>query len=98
MRTIATTSQITIGAARSPAAFDHRSHYQSHEHNHPVIVHAHRTRSTGSERREHDEMAHTHDHARPTSSKHELAEAAGAASAPCGGAAAWYGACSLGRP
>jgi hypothetical protein len=31
-----------------------------------VIVHAHKSRGTEAERREHDEMAHTHDHANPS--------------------------------
>jgi hypothetical protein len=47
-------------------SFEHRAHYHSHEHNHASITHAHQGRDPETERREHDEMAHTHDHTDPT--------------------------------
>ena len=47
-------------------SFEHRAHYHSHEHNHASITHAHQGRDPEAERREHDEMAHTHDHTDPT--------------------------------
>jgi hypothetical protein len=50
-------------------AFEHRSTYHSHEHNHSEMVHGHKDREPDTERREHDEMAHTHDHARPSRSQ-----------------------------
>ncbi len=46
--------------------FDDRSHYHIHEHDHAAIDHAHKGRDPETELREHDEMAHTHDHERPT--------------------------------
>jgi hypothetical protein len=46
--------------------FDHRSHHHIHEHNHAAIDHAHEGRDAESELRKHNEMAHTHDHERPT--------------------------------
>jgi hypothetical protein len=45
--------------------FDHRSHYHIHEHNHAAIDHAHKGRDPETELKEHDEMAHIHDHEKP---------------------------------
>lgn len=36
------------------------------EHEHAAIDHAHKDRDPDSELREHNEMAHVHDHERPT--------------------------------
>jgi hypothetical protein len=47
-------------------AFDHKSTYHSHEHDHGPLVHAHKDRDAEDERKMHDEMAHTHDHAMPS--------------------------------
>ena len=50
-------------------SFEHRARYHSHEHNHTALDHAHQGQDEKSERREHDEMAHVHDHADPTDSR-----------------------------
>jgi hypothetical protein len=45
--------------------FEHRTHYHEHEHNHAPLVHAHHKLSEDDERKDHNEMAHIHDHEAP---------------------------------
>lgn len=53
-------------------AFEHKASYHSHEHDHAPLDHAHHTRDEEEERRQHDEMAHIHDHVMPARSKTPL--------------------------
>ena len=47
-------------------SFEHKATYHSHEHNHHGILHAHSGRDPETERDEHEQMAHIHDHEHPT--------------------------------
>jgi hypothetical protein len=37
-----------------------------HEHDHAALLHAHKDRAEESERKDHESVAHVHDHSAPT--------------------------------